>query len=296
MNVIECDGLNKIRGKVNALHNLSFTIKEDTITGLVGRNGAGKTTLMKVIAGMWRETSGTLRVFNKQPFNNLFVSVNSIYIDDQLRFNSSLTLSEILKEAERFYPNWDTTLALRLFSYFSFNPKDIHENLSKGKKSTFNAIIGLASHCALTMFDEPTTGMDAAVRKDFYRALLKDYLNNPRTILISSHHVDEIEDLIEDIFLIERGEVLAHLPMDEFKEYAIGLTGRTEIVSQWSSNKKVLYQKTNEMNRTFMVVKNEAFPLEQAKRLGIETSSISASDLAIYLTNQRKEGIDNVFK
>ncbi|MEC5425474.1 ABC transporter ATP-binding protein [Virgibacillus sp. C22-A2] len=296
MNVIACENLTKRQGKENTLHDLSFTLKDKSITGLIGRNGAGKTTLLKILAGLWRETSGEVSVFSEKPFNSMLVSANSIYIDDQMAFPTALTLSELLKEGERFYGNWNMKLAERLFEYFSFHPNQIHNTLSKGKKSTFNMIVGLASRCELTMFDEPTTGMDAAVRNDFYRALLKDYLAHPRTFLISSHHLDEIEDLLEDILLIEDGEKVLQLPMDDLKEYAVGLTGRTEIVRQWAMNKEVLYTQEIDLNSTYVVIKNGYFEVENAKRLGINVSPVSSSDVCVYLTNKKKGGIDDVFK
>ncbi|WP_087974401.1 ATP-binding cassette domain-containing protein [Oceanobacillus rekensis] len=296
MNVIECEGLTKKQGQLKALNDLSFSIKENTITGLIGRNGAGKTTLLKILAGYWRQTVGDVNVFEESPFNNLFVSANTIYVDDQMNFPRVLTLPEILKEAERFYEKWDQNFAERLFDYFSFYPNQTHSQLSKGKKSTFNMIVGLASRCALTMFDEPTTGMDAGVRRDFYRALLKDYLVHPRTIIISSHHLDEIEDLLEDVLLIDQGRMFLHLSMDELKEYAVGLSGRTEVIMQWTSNLEVLHTKQVGENTTYSVVKNNSFPLVQAKQLGVEVSPVSASDLCIYLTSRMKGGIDNVFK
>ena len=296
MNVVECKDLTKKQGQLNALNDLSITIKENTITGLIGRNGAGKTTLLKILAGYWYETAGEVRVFNEKPFQSLFVSANAIYVDDQMSFSGRLTLADILKEANRFYPKWDAKLAERLFDYFSFQPNQIHIHLSKGKKSTFNMIIGLASRYALTMFDEPTTGMDASVRKDFYRALLKDYLAHPRTIIISSHHLEEIEDLLEDVLLIEQGKKYFHLSMDELKEYAVGLTGRTEIIEQWTANKEVIYSRQIGKDTTYCVAKRDYIPLEQAKQLGIEVSSIAASDLCVYLTRKQKGGIDDVFK
>jgi len=296
MYVIECEGLTKKRRKLKSLDNLSFSIKENTITGLIGRNGAGKTTLMKILAGYWYESSGSVKVFDQRPFQNLFVSANAIYVDDEMRFSNRLTLSDILKEAARFYPNWDEKLAKRLFNYFSFHPNQIHLHLSKGKKSTFNMIIGLASKCALTMFDEPTTGMDTAVRKDFYRALLKDYLAHPRTILISSHHLEEVEDLLEDVLLLDQGEKYFHLTMEELKEYAVGLSGRTEIMMQWTANKEVIHYKQIGKDTTYAVIKKSYLPLQQAKELEIDVMPVSPSDLCVYLTSKEKGGIDDVFK
>ena len=289
MKVVACENLIKTQGQLKTLNDVSFSIEENTITGLIGRNGAGKTTLLKILAGFWRGTSGDVKVFAESPFNNLLVSANAINIDDQMDFSTALTIKEILDEAGRFYEKWDRDLAQRLFDYFSFHPKQIHQNLSKGKKSTFNMIIGLASRCALTMFDEPTTGMDTAVRKDFYRALLKDYIAHPRTIIISSHHLEEVEDLLEDVLLLESGKKHLHLPMDVLKEYAVGLTGRTEIILQWTYHKEIIYQKNMDHDTTYVVVKNDYFPLEQAKRLGIKISPVPASDLCVYLTNKTKD-------
>lgn len=295
MNVIECKQLTKSYGQLKALDNLSLTIQENKITGLIGRNGAGKTTLLKILAGYWRQTSGEVKVFSERPFDNLHVSANTVFIDDQIKFSETLTLMEILEQGEKFYEKWDMDFAKRLFKYFAFDEKQVHKNLSKGKKSTFNVIFGLASRCALTMFDEPTTGMDAAVRKDFYRALLKDYLAHPRSIIISSHHLDEIEDLLEDVLLIDQGKKNLHLPIEDLQEYALGLTGKTAIVEQWVANKEVLFTNHIGEDRSYVVVKNDFFSIEQAKKLGLEISIVIPSDLCVYLTSQTKGGIDDVF-
>ncbi|MBN6205535.1 ABC transporter ATP-binding protein [Ralstonia pickettii] len=296
MNIVKCADLTKTVIGKNTLNKLNLTIEEDKITGLIGRNGAGKTTLMKVLAGYWRETSGRIEVFSEHPFNNLLVSANSIYIDDLMTFNHNLTLEDILKEADSSYPNWDKVLAERLFKYFSFDPKSKHHSLSKGKKSTFNIIIGLASRCKLTMFDEPTTGMDASVRKDFYRALLKDYLTHPRSILISSHHLEEIEDVLEDVILIDNGKVHLHESMDDLKEYAQGITGRTEVLRPLLANQEIIYQTQVGENSTYAVVKADNAVIEKAEQFGMMISAVTPNDLCIYLTSKEKGGIDDVFK
>lgn len=295
MNVIECKNVTKAYRSFKALNEISLTISENTITGLVGRNGAGKTTLLKILAGFWHETSGEVRVFSEKPFNNIFVSANMIYIDDQMSFGKSLTLSDILEEAGRFYANWDARFANRLFDYFSFHPRQKHAQLSKGKKSTFNMIIGLAARTALTIYDEPTTGMDMSVRSDFYRALLKDYIAYPRTIILSSHHLDEIENLIEDVLLIEAGQKILHLSVDEFKEYAIGVTGTAGLIEELIKSREVYLKQKVGTEKEYVVVKSEKGVTEQAKRLGLDITIVSPSDLSMYLTNKMTGGIDDVF-
>lgn len=298
MSVIHCKDLTKTYLKKNVLHNLTFSIEANKIIGLIGRNGAGKTTLLKIIAGFIKETSGEITVFNEKPFNSLQVSAHSIFVDDQMGLPSALQLHEILREAGNFYPNWNKQLAGRLFDYFSFDAKAYHNRLSKGKTSTFNMIIGLASRCPLTIFDEPTTGMDEAVRKDFYRALLKDYMDFPRTIIISSHHLDEVEDLLEEVLFLKEGRNFLHLPMEELREWAIGVKGPTETVQDFITGREIIHQKDIGVYTTYAVVKNDLSKaqLNQAYLEGLEVTPVRSSDLFVYLTNETKGGIDDVFK
>lgn len=297
MKVIECTDITKTYLRKNVLNKLTFSIEENTITGLIGRNGAGKTTLLKIIAGFIKETSGDVQVFNKKPFNSIYVSSNSIFVDDQMSFPPALQLHELLEEAGRFYPNWDMKLAKGLLEYFDFDPRHYHNRLSKGKTSTFNTIIGLAARCPLTILDEPTTGMDEAVRKDFYRALLKDYIAFPRTIVISSHHLNEIEDLLEDVLLIKDGKKHLHMPISELKEWAIGITGPTANVLEWTNGKEIIYENRMGIDTMYAVVKNDfsELTLEKVSFAGLEITPVRASDLCVYLTNDAKGGIDDVF-
>jgi ABC-2 type transport system ATP-binding protein len=297
MKVIECRSLTKRYSGKYVLDEMSFSIEENTITGLIGRNGVGKTTLLKIIAGFIKETSGEIRVFNEKPFNSLNVSANSIFVDDAMGIPPSLQLKEVLDAAGKFYPNWNATLAQRLFDYFSFEPWQYHNRLSKGKTSTFNAIIGLASRCPLTIFDEPTTGMDEAVRRDFYRALLKDYIAHPRTIILSSHHIEEMEDILEDVLLLKGGKAYLHLPMTELTKWGIGIKGPANSVRKLIENSEVIHQRSVGNHSMYAVIKNDLSLDEQqeAYLAGLEVSPVPISDLFIYLTNETKGGIDDVF-
>lgn len=292
MTVIDCQDLRKKYKRMAALDGITFQLKNQKITGLIGRNGAGKTTLLKILAGFIRKSSGDVQVFSNNPFNNLRVSANSILVDDQMSFPDSLTLADILEVAPDFYKRWDTELANNLFKYFRLNPKQLHSRLSKGNKATFNVIFGLATRCELTMFDEPTNGMDEAVRSDFYRALLKDYIAHPRSILISSHHLAEMEHLLEDILLIHKGKVVFHQSLEEIKEYAVALQGTTDIVEKLTAGKEILHTKQLDSQRKYVVIKKENIPVIE----GVTTQSVSASDVCMYVTSEEKEGIDDVFK
>jgi len=298
MSVVQCGDLTKCYGKLKAIDHLSFEIEENKITGLIGRNGSGKTTLLKMIAGYLKPTSGEIKVFSEKPFNSLEVSASSIFIDDTMIFPDSLTLLDILKEVSPFYAHWNSRLAMGLFDYYSFNPKQPHSNLSKGSKSTFNSILGIASRCPLTIFDEPTTGMDSAVRKDFYRALLKDYLEYPRTIILSSHMLSELEEILEDILLIYNGTKRLHLPALELKELAVAIRGNAQAVLSFVKDKEIIYQEDFAKDNLYVVLKRNLIQqaLEQIRQSGLEVLSVSTDDLCVYLTAKTKGGIDDVFK
>lgn len=295
MNVIECHQLSKRYPRKLALDKLSFTIREHTITGLIGRNGAGKTTLLKIIAGFYQPSSGDVKVFSERPFNSLKVSQNMIFVDDALTFPTTLSLQEILNMARQFYPNWNHSLATRLLDYFALPPRVYHQDLSKGLKSTFNNIIGLAARCPLTILDEPTTGMDAAVRKDFYRVLLKEYLEHPRTIILSSHLLNELEDLLEDVLLIHHGQLKLHMSIEDLRQLAIGISGSSEKVDRFTENREVYHHEYIGTSQAYAVIKKDGLSREAAESLDLDISPVSPEDICVYLTKQTKGRIDDVF-
>ncbi|WP_369405018.1 ABC transporter ATP-binding protein [Piscibacillus salipiscarius] len=250
-----------------------------------------------MLAGQIVPTSGEVRVFGERPFNNLKVSVNSIYVDDQMNFSLEMTIKEILTAANMFYPNWDQTLADRLIDYFGISIDVYHDQLSKGKASTFNAIFGLASRCPLTMFDEPTTGMDYSVRQDFYRALLKDYMAHPRTMIISSHLLNELETILEEIVLIKNGSCILHNSIEDFKEFATGLTGDEESIQSVVNGEDIIYRKHLIKKQVYNVVGKSLSEIEkrQLSEAGVSITKVDAADLSMYLTSETKGGIDDVF-
>ena len=240
MDAVKTLELTKIYGRKRALDNLSVEFDENRITGLIGRNGAGKTTLLKLLAGYYRPSAGSVSVFGKNPYNNLDVSRNMIYVDDAMAFPHAFTLWEIVTEMKRFYPDFDLKLAENLMSFYELNKRQKTAGLSKGMRSVFYALLGIAARAALTVFDEPTTGMDAAVRKDFYRILLKEYIAFPRTVIISSHLLGELSGILEDIVLIDSGTLVTKLGADEAEAYAVGLRGPLESVSRINGDRRVL--------------------------------------------------------
>lgn len=295
MNVIECRNLIKKYGSLKAVDDMSFSIEENRITGLIGRNGAGKTTLLKMAAGFLKPDAGRMEVFSENPFNSLKVSANMIFVDDRMTFPSGMSLKEIIGQAQCFYSSWNMKLATRLMEYFSLDFKKNHKSLSKGMRSTFNVIVGMAARCMLTIYDEPTSGMDSPARKDFYRALLKDYVAYPRTIIISSHLLGEIEEILEDILIIEQGRLFMYKPIDELKQYAVGLRGMSTAIRGEIPEEHVLFARKLGRDSEFIVAVKDEERIERLKSAGVEMVPVSTDDLCVYLTASSRGGIDNVF-
>ena len=135
MDIVSCQGLTKNFKRVQAINDLSFTLEQNKITGLIGPNGAGKTTLLKIIAGFTRPTAGKVTVFSADPFNNLKISANMVFVDENMKFPPALTLMEIMTAAATFYKNWDMRLARELFTYFSWIQVSAIITFPKGQKA-----------------------------------------------------------------------------------------------------------------------------------------------------------------
>ncbi len=297
MIAVTCQDLSKTYSDKNALLKLNCTIAQDAITGIIGRNGAGKTTLLKCIAGFYRPTEGTIRVFGQEPYDNLAVSAGLIFVDETMTFPDGQSLAQILSLYSCFYPDWDAQLAEKLLAYFNLPAKQLPQKLSKGMLSTFRSIVGLCAHAPLTIMDEPTTGMDSGVRQDFYRALLKDYIQHPRTLLISSHLLAEIEDLLEYVLLLDQGQVLLHAPTTELATYALALSGQSSQLEPFLANRTILQKDCPLPDHLHVIIVNDLSPAETAALAssGITTAAVSINELCNALTATSKGGIDHVF-
>lgn len=294
--MIQCEQITKKFGSHNALQNITCAIESKKIVGIIGRNGAGKSTLLNLLAGYLQPTSGACHIFGENPFNNIQTAANTILIDDRLSFSTYLTLEEILTMGADFYPNWQGELAFRLLDFAQLAKKAKHQELSKGQLATFNLIYGLTSRCALTILDEPMNGMDEAIRSDFYRAILKEYIAFPRTILIASHHLQEMESILEEVLLIDKGSVIAHASVDELKQQLISLTGPSDALIPLLMD-TIIYAKKEFGSTTSAVVDSRQFFIqkERLQEKGITIGHLSTSEVCMYLTSQEGRDIDAVF-
>jgi ABC-2 type transport system ATP-binding protein len=206
---VEVDAVtHRFRG-VEALSDVSLSVRPGTITGLVGRNGAGKTTLLSLIAALRPVQTGTVRVGGRGVWEDPSVTSRVCLVRDRGGILEDQRIRQTLRLQRALRPHWDEEYAVELLERFAVPLRKKPEQLSRGQRSILGAVIGLASRAELTLLDEVYLGMDAVARRLFYDELMADYVAHPRTIVLSSHLLDEVEDLMEDVVVLDRGRVVA---------------------------------------------------------------------------------------
>ena len=289
--IVRTVDLNKYFGKNRALSDLSVTVAENSITGLIGRNGSGKTTLMRILAGLLDKTSGEARVFGEPPMDNLSVLNQLVYTCHNMAYDPGLYLKTILSAYQTMFAGFDAVFANKLMRYFELSGKMKYRNLSQGMGSIFNFLCALSCRAPLTMFDEPVLGMDVTVRKSAYEILLRDFTEHPRTFIISSHLLSEIEGTLSDLLLIEQGKTVLNCPIDDARQRAYRVDGRAQALDGYLAGKKVIARKTGELNSFAVVYETcDDAAAESAVRQGLTVSPVKAEELCVYLTRQNKEG------
>lgn len=271
--------------KVRALDGVSFDIEAGKIYGLLGRNGAGKTTLMSVMAAFRKATSGQVVVDGEEPWENLNIVPRVCLIREGGDFVSSDTCRDVLSFGN-YRPSWDQAYAEQLVEKFDVDLDKRVDQLSRGQRSVLAGIFGLASRAELTMFDEVHLGMDAPTRQDFYQELLTDYIENPRTIVISSHLIDEISKYLEEVVIIHKGKLLLQDSAETLQAAGASLTGPTDKVDGFSVDLSVLSQQV--LGSTKQVTVSDVLTTQQkttAREQGIDVGPVGLQDLFIHLTS-----------
>jgi ABC-2 type transport system ATP-binding protein len=242
--VIEVDRLTKRYGATTAVDEVSFTISKDVIYGLLGRNGAGKTTVMSILTAQNFPSGGQARVFGERPYENARVLQRMCFVRESQRYPDDAKPPHAFATARLFFPNWDQELCDRLVAEFQLPMNRRIKKLSRGQLSAVGVIIGLASRAEITFFDEPYLGLDAVARQIFYDRLLEDYAEHPRTIILSSHLIDEVSNLIERVLVIDEGRIVLDEATDDVRDRAATIVGNAAAVDAFVAGREVLHRET----------------------------------------------------
>jgi ABC-2 type transport system ATP-binding protein len=216
--VIAVTNLSRTFGEKKALNNISLMVQPGCVFGLVGENGAGKSTLIKHLLGFWRAQSGTVRLFGLDPVADPVAVLGRIgYLSEQPELPEWMRVDELLRYTQAFYPRWDAAYAERLRQQFELDPSARIKTLSKGQRARAGLIAAEAHRPDLLILDEPSSGLDPIVRRDILEAVIRTVTDQGRTVLFSSHLLDEVERVSDHIAMLHHGELRFSAPIDEIK-------------------------------------------------------------------------------
>lgn len=216
-------------GAKTALDRVSLTVPRGAVFGLVGANGAGKTTLIKHVLGLLRPTAGSVQVFERDPATDPRGVLSRIgYLSEETDLPGWMRVGELLRYTRAFYPAWDDAYAEELRRAFALDPAARIKTLSKGQRARAGLLIALAYRPELLVLDEPSSGLDPIVRRDIVNAIIRTIADEGRTVLFSSHLLNEVERVSDYLAIIQQGQIVLSASMEEVKETHWRLTLRLE--------------------------------------------------------------------
>jgi ABC-2 type transport system ATP-binding protein len=265
-----------------ALDEITVDIAPDTITGLLGRNGAGKSTFMRIVAAQEFASSGTVQVFGEDPMENDAVLRRLVFVrEDQVY--PDYKVGQLVEAASWFFPNWSDELAQSLLDEFDLPRNRAIKKLSRGMRSAVGIVIGLAARAELTMLDEPYAGLDAVSRHVFYDRLLADYVEHPRTVLLSTHLIDEVADLLEHVVMIDHGRIALDAAADEIRGRAATVSGPSGAVDEFVSGRNILHRRTM-LSRASVVISGalDESDRRRAHEMHLNLEPLSLQELMVH--------------
>jgi|AGTN01.2.fsa_nt_gi ABC-type multidrug transport system, ATPase component len=282
MNTIDVKNVTKQYGSTTALRDVTTRFEGGCIYGLLGRNGAGKTTLLNLITNKVFPTGGEITIDGASVYEN-DAALSKVYCMTEKGFYpNSMTVKEIFRWTREFYPGMDTEYAYRLADLFALNIKKKEKTLSTGYMSIYKIIIALSCNAPILLLDEPVLGLDANFRDLFYRELIKNYTENPRTIVVSTHLIEEAAEVFEKVVIIKEGRIIMQDNVQNVLSRGYTVTGPQRLVDDFIQGRNVLgADLLGGIKSAYLL---DALPQEGAPQ-GVEISKMRLQSLFIHLTN-----------
>ncbi len=290
MSKIEITNLTKFYGKNMALDNLSLNINENKIYGLLGRNGAGKTTLLNLVTNKIFPTQGEIKVDSESVSENENALRKIYYMTEKNLYPETMKVRDIIKWSGEFYPDMNSSLALQLSEKFDLNLNKKFNGLSTGYASILKIILTLSSNAEILLFDEPTLGLDANHRDMFYKELIHHYGDTPKTIILSTHLIEEIADIIEEVIIIKNGKLVIKDTTESLLSSGYTISGKAEDVDAFIQNKKVIgTDAIGKFKYAYVIGTPPSKGSFQVDASELEITKLDLQKLFIQLTNSYEE-------
>lgn len=232
--------LGKRFGDIWALQGLDLSLEKNSICGLLGRNGAGKTTLLGLMSNRIFATEGQVSIDGQSVEENDALQAKIFYVGEQSLMPEELKVRDYFKMTQNFYPGFDMDYAMKLAGEYGLTVKKKLKGLSTGYGTIAKLIAALACDAEYLLLDEPVLGLDANHRQQFYRNLLENYGQKPRTIVLSTHLIEEISNIIGQVVIIKDGKLLMNKPAEEVRRMGYSVSGKADEVDAYCRGREVL--------------------------------------------------------
>lgn len=214
--IVEIDHLSRRFGKKQALDDVTLRVERGNVFGLVGENGAGKTTLIKHILGLLKAAQGSVRVFQLDPVVDPVGVLGRIgYLSEDRDLPDWMTVAQLMRYNQAFFRGWDETFADQLRDQFELDSQQQIKRLSRGQRARAGLLIALAHRPDLLILDEPSSGLDPVVRNDILSAIIRTVADEGRTVIFSSHLLDEVERVADWVAILHQGRVALSAPLHD---------------------------------------------------------------------------------
>ena len=283
MNAIQIKNVVKRYSNVNALDRVSISFEYGKIYGFLGRNGAGKSTLINIISNRIFADEGEILIDGLRAKENMEVHEKIFCMSEMDLYDTSLKVIEHFKWIDRFYDNFDLDQARQIAEKFDLDINKRYKALSKGYQSIFKLTIALSLHVPYVVFDEPVLGLDANHRELFYELLLQDYENYERTIIIATHLIEEVANIIEEVVLIDKGRVLLQETVETLMNKGYCISGLAGEVDDYCKHKNVIgYDELGNLKLAYILGEKEQLP----KNSRLQISNMNLQKLFVKLTEK----------
>jgi ABC-2 type transport system ATP-binding protein len=282
-NLIEARGLSKVYGSTHALDDVSFAIEEGKIVGLIGPNGAGKTTALKAILGLTR-FDGSLTVLGRDPYRQRHEIMQDVcFIADVAVLPRWIKVQQVVDFVAATHPRFRREVCDQFLSRTDIKRASRVRQLSKGMITQLHLALVMAIDAKLLVLDEPTLGLDILMRKQFYETLLNEYFDGQRTILVTTHQVEEVEHILTDLMFINHGRIVLDASMDDVAERYSQLAVRPDQVEAARALGPIAVRQG--LGRVYMIY--GGVPRAELEKLG-EVGVPSVADLFVALMQGEK--------
>ncbi|MCI9597768.1 MAG: ABC transporter ATP-binding protein [Firmicutes bacterium] len=282
MNGIEVKNISKRFGDILALDDVSLCFEENKIYGLLGRNGAGKTTLLNAISNRIFPDQGEIYVSGLPATENDKAQQQLFLMSEKTLYPERMKIKEVFYWTKSYYPNFDLAYAESLADKFQLDTKKRVRSLSTGYSSIFKIILALSANTPYLLLDEPVLGLDANHRDLFYKLLIEKYSSNPCTIVISTHLIEEVSGIIEDIVIIKQGKIICRESCESLLSKGYTVSGKASLVDTFIEGKKVIGADTLGGLKTAYILGS---PAADNVPSDLEVTRMDLQKLFIQLTN-----------